>query len=548
MTPLMFHRLGSPAARRSNWRKKSSTIPLPVVLIACLAAGATATFAKGKAEHVVVVVWDGMRPDFITPQYCPNLYSLATNGVFFKNNHCAYVSSTEVNGAALATGVHPGRNRVIANTEYRPEISVTGSFATEGLDAIRRGDLLTGGHYLGADTLAEILQDNGISTVIAGSKAVVLLHDRSNKKNSEAEKESVLLFEGKTIPRSVGEGLPKVNDDKAWPTNVTHPNTAQDNWTTRSLLRVLWRKVLPKYTLLWLSDPDKSQHEHGVGASNALAGIESSDKNLGEVIKSLKERGVYDKTDIMVVSDHGFSTIAKGPDVVEILKKVKFSAFKKNDNPEPGDVMVVGLGGTVMFYVVEHQEPVIRRLVEFLQQSDFAGVLFSKVDIEGTFPLETVRYGGTNAGPDVMMSMRWTADRNEHGAPGMFYSMDGTKGKGSHASLSRFDMNNTLVASGPDFKHGFINETASGNIDVTPTVLWILGVKPPNPPDGRVLYEAFADGSRRAPKGVTRTIEAKRDVGLFRWHQYLKFTEVDSTVYFDEGNGAPTLNSSETVD
>ena len=546
MTPLPTHRLRGAGTSKLAHSIISSTLRAIVLLIA-VAAGGSIAFAKGKAEQVVVVVWDGMRPDFISPQYCPNLYALATNGVFFKNHHCAYVSSTEVNGTALATGVHPGRSGIIANTDYRPEISVTGSFATEGLDAIRRGDLWTDGHYLGAQTLAEILQDNGIATVIAGSKPVALLHDRSNKKNSDAERESVVLFEGKTIPRSVGEALPKVNDDKAWPSNAI-PNTAQDNWTTRSLLRALWKKTLPKYTLLWLSDPDKSQHDVGVGASNALAGIESSDKNLGEVIKSLKERGVYDKTDIMVVSDHGFSTIARGPDVVEILKKAKFSAFKKNENPEAGDIMVVGLGGTVMFYVVEHQEPVIRRLVEFLQQSDFAGVILSKLDIEGAFPLEAVRYGGTNAGPDVMISMRWTAEKNEHGFPGMFYSMDGTKGKGSHASLSHFDMNNTLVASGPDFKRGFISNTASGNIDVTPTVLWLLGVKPPKPLDGRVLHEAFADGSHRAPKAVSRTIEAKRDIGLFRWHQYLKFTEVDGAVYFDEGNGAQALISSEAVD
>jgi arylsulfatase A-like enzyme len=546
MTRLTLHCLRG-AATSKPVRSRTHFITQTAALAVALMAGAGAAFAKGKAEHVVVVVWDGMRPDFITPQYCPNLYALATNGVFFRNNHCAYVSSTEVNGTALATGVHPGRSRVIANTEYRPEISVTGTFATEGLDAIRRGDLLTGGHYLGAETLAEILQDHGISTVIAGSKPVVLLHDRSNKKNSEAEKESVLLFEGKTIPRSVAEGLPKVNDDKPWPSNAI-PNIAQDNWTTRSLLRALWKKTVPQYTLLWLSDPDKSQHDVGVGAPNALAGIEASDKNLGEVIKSLKERGVYDKTDIMVVSDHGFSTIAKGPDVVEILKKAKFSAFKKNENPEPGDVMVVGLGGSVMFYVVEHQEPVVRRLVEFLQQSDFTGVIFSKLNLEGTFPLDAVRYGGTNAGPDVMISMRWTAEKNEHGFPGMFYSMDGTKGKGSHASLSRFDMNNTLVASGPDFKRGFLNETASGNIDLTPTVLHILGVKPPKPLDGRVLHEAFADGSRRAPKSVTRTIEARRDIGLFRWHQYLKFTEVDGAVYFNEGNGAPSPIAGEAAD
>ena len=96
------------------------------------------------AEHVVLVVWDGMRPDFVAPQYCPNLYALATNGVFFRKHHPAFISSTEVNGAALATGSHPGRNGILANTEYDPQISFLGSHATEGNDAIRRGDLLSG--------------------------------------------------------------------------------------------------------------------------------------------------------------------------------------------------------------------------------------------------------------------------------------------------------------------------------------------------------------------------------------------------------------------
>src|SRR5687767_3625989 len=123
---------------------RSSRIFAGAMICAALGLVPSSLLAAGRAEHVVILVWDGMRPDFVTQQYCPNLYSLATNGVFFRNHHCAYVSSTEVNGTALATGVHPGRSRVIANTEYRPEISVTGTFATEGLDAIRRGDLLTG--------------------------------------------------------------------------------------------------------------------------------------------------------------------------------------------------------------------------------------------------------------------------------------------------------------------------------------------------------------------------------------------------------------------
>jgi hypothetical protein len=104
--------------------------------------------AKGVAEHIVVVVWDGMRPDFITPQYTPTLYSLATKGVFFKNHHAVYVSSTEVNGTAIATGVYPNQNGIPANSEYRPSLGWLGPNATEGIESVRRGDLLSGGQYL----------------------------------------------------------------------------------------------------------------------------------------------------------------------------------------------------------------------------------------------------------------------------------------------------------------------------------------------------------------------------------------------------------------
>ena len=42
------------------------------------------------------VVWDGMRPDFVSAQYTPQLYDLAQRGTFFKNHHSIYITSTEV--------------------------------------------------------------------------------------------------------------------------------------------------------------------------------------------------------------------------------------------------------------------------------------------------------------------------------------------------------------------------------------------------------------------------------------------------------------------
>ncbi|MCI0539133.1 MAG: alkaline phosphatase family protein [Verrucomicrobiales bacterium] len=529
--------------------------------------------ARGKAEHVVVVVWDGLRPDFITPQYTPTLYELATKGTFFKNNHSAYITSTEVNGTALATGMHPDHSGVMANFEYRPDLHWLSAYGTENLDAVRRGDLLTQGNYLGAATVAEILQREGFPTVVAGTKPIALLHDRAPKKSSQAEKDSVTLFRGQTLPRSVLESLTRSPDIGPFPTNLAafgfgsrersstnaaalaaeaaalNPDPANpsrrsqstlntpDSWTTKALTRGLWRKGVPKYTLLWLSEPDASQHAAGIGSDTAIAALESSDKNLALVLKTLEEKGVLDSTDIFVVSDHGFSTINRGPDIIESLKKSKFVAGKQFQNPEPGDIMVINLGGSTSFYVFDHDESVIRRLVAYLQATDFAGVIFSALPIEGTFSLAQVHVRTTNTAPDVVVSMRWTAEKNEHGAPGMVTSIEGRRGLGTHASLSRFDLHNTLIAAGPDFKKGYLSELPSGNIDVAPTVLSILGVEPPRPMDGRVLYEAMTSGDPPPLKPVEHTLKAQRDLGFLIWHQYLKIIQVGYAIYYDEGNG-----------
>src|ERR1043166_8749386 len=114
-------------------------------------------WAAGKAEHVVVVVWDGMRPDFITEQYTPTLYGLAQAGVFFRNHHPVYLSATEVNGTAISTGAYPARSGIIANKEYRPGIDLLKPVGMETRQVVRASDRLTHGGHLSVLTVAEIL-------------------------------------------------------------------------------------------------------------------------------------------------------------------------------------------------------------------------------------------------------------------------------------------------------------------------------------------------------------------------------------------------------
>src|SRR5688572_17659694 len=94
---------------------------LPFLLLALCPLTAHAGDAK---RHVVIVVMDGLRPDSVTEADMPTLSALAARGTFFTKNHAVFMSTTEVNGATLATGASPARTGITANLEYRPDVEL----------------------------------------------------------------------------------------------------------------------------------------------------------------------------------------------------------------------------------------------------------------------------------------------------------------------------------------------------------------------------------------------------------------------------------------
>ena len=496
---------------------------------------AIASSPRGVAEHVVLIVCDGLRPDFVTAKNMPTLYRLSREGVFFAHNHCVYPSSTEVNGTAFATGVFPGTSGITANREYRPGINPRRAIPTESREAIRGGDKATGGKYIAVATMAEQIQAAGFTTVIAGTKPVALLHDRSENRTSEASKNSGVVVGGNAGTEELNREL--ATDEGPFPA-VTFPNVGEDAWTMRALTRHLWKQRVPRFSLLWLSDPDFTQHNTAPGSPAALAGLKSSDDNIAAVLASLESRGLRAKTDVFIASDHGFSTLVNPPDLVEVLVKAGFSAVRDFTGAgASGRILVVSLGGSIMFYVREHDAAQIAKLVEFLQKSDFAGPIFTREKAEGAFTLDQVRAQSPDS-PDVLMSLAWNATPNQFGAPGLILGGPGNnEGRGMHASLSKYDLHNTLIATGPDLMQGLVNELPSGNTDVAPTILALLGITPRQPMQGRVLAEALNGvQSCAAITPPTQTVlKASHKLDSATWTQSLVITHFGGTVYFEEG-------------
>ncbi len=493
----------------------------------------------GKAERVVIMVWDGLRPDSVTDEATPTLARLAREGATFTRHHSAYPSSTEVNGTAMATGCYPGHSGIIGNRMFIPGIDPLKSVATESLTTIRNGDKASGGKYLAVPTLAEVAHMAGWRTVIAGSKAVVLLHDRAERPEGELGTESVVLHAGRTLPPDAVKAVNEANGGP-FPVTVEIPNAAADAWTTRALTETLWNGTPPKITVLWLSDPDFTQHQFGPDSPQAHRALASCDANLATVLASLDARHWRDTTDVFVVSDHGFSTVGQTVNVIDALKSAGFGATNEfKQAPRPGEVLVVGLGGSVLLYVDGHDEDTVRRLTEFFQQSAFAGVILTRGALPGTFGLGAVHLDSPET-PDLVVSMRWNDDKNKQGFPGEIFAEGRKPGQGSHATLSPYELHNTLIANGPDFRVGFRDELPSANIDLAPTVAHLLRLPDAPPMDGRVLEEALVNGAGKPlGKPVSQRAEATREVGEnVVWRQYLQTTTYGGETYLEEGNVA----------
>jgi len=454
--------------------------------------------------------------------------------VTFKNHHPVYISATEVNGTALATGVYPGQSGIVGNNEYRPAIDATRSIMTASPAAIRKADALTGNHYLAFPTVAELLHAQGLRTVIAGAKPVALLFDRFPRPD---DRQGVALFAGKVLPEALAAKLA----GQLGPFPAEGKSASErDAWTTAALTGPLWEQGVPPFSVLWLSEPDSSQHRHGPGSPAALAAIKSADENLARVLAALAQKGLRQQTDIIVVSDHGFSTIACNTDVAKALNQHGFHARRAFPEPGPrqGDILVVDNGGSAFLYVTGHKPALVEKVVHFLQGRPFCGVVFTRQPVPGAFRLEQARDDAPTA-PDIVLSLRWSRDPNQHGTPGQIYSdySEYGPGRGMHGSLSLFDMHNTCVAAGPDFRQGALDDLPTGSIDIAPTVLWLLGVQPTQKQSGRLLSEALVEPPAPAPSPESHHLEASYRAQNFLWRQYLNYSTVNGTLYLDEGNG-----------
>ena len=464
-------------------------------------------------RFIIVFVVDGLRPDAITAEDTPTLHRLRAEGVDFANSHAVFPTVTRVNAAALATGTQPGTNGIVGNQIYVPAVDAQRALDTGNVRNLIRVDEATAGQLVLAPTLAERLQAHGLRLVAVSSGSTgsaFLLNPRAPA--GVGALVNGYLDPGRTVgyPSEVsaavlakfGPAPPKAGADR-----YDEPVA----WTQRVLREYVLPELAPDVVLNWLTEPDHSQHTRGVGSPAARAALRHDDTEIARVLATMDALGLTAGADVLVVSDHGFTTNSAGVDVARELVDAGLKA-----SVDSADVVLASSGQAVGLHVEGHARERIAAIARFVQSREWGGVVFTEGRapgdpqgvIEGTFALELIHLARPGRGPDLLLTFPWSSRPNAFGVPGSdLANVSGGAAPyfSDHGSMSPWNIRNAGLAWGADFKKRVTVRTPTGNVDVAPTILSLLGIVEAGGLDGRVLAEAIEGG----PDGEQMVVETR---------------------------------------
>ena len=475
----------------------------------------TTAGSPGQARLVLVFVLDGLRPDAITPVDTPTLFRLRQEGVHYLNSHAVFPTVTRVNAAAIGTGAYPGRNGIVGNVMYVPEINQGRPFNLGEFQHLLSLGAVSNGQVVLVKTLGEHLQEHALqlAVVSSGSTGSSLLL------NPRAIHSVGTLVNGYFDPGRLVAFPPEVNKailERFGPApakgGTSDPHQAAVDWAEDVLREYILPELRPNVIVNWLTEPDHMQHAFGAGSPQSRQMLQNNDRHIARILDTLQTLGLAELADIFVASDHGFSRVTYAINAAQAFVEAGLKADLDSD-----DVVLASSDQAVLLHVRDHEPARIRQLVEWLQAQEWIGVIFTRAIrasesressaapdpqgwVDGTFSLELIHLANDARGPDILFTFPWTSARNSFGLAGTdLLATTGATGArsgqaSSHGSMSPWTIRNTCFAWGVDFKRGVEVRVPSSNVDLVPTILALKGIPAGTSYDGRVLREALIGG------------------------------------------------------
>jgi hypothetical protein len=557
-------------------------------LIAAVVLGSLAlpAFAQTQPHNVVLFVADGLRPGMVDEKTAPAMTALMAKGVRFANTHSLFPTFTTANASGMATGHLLGDTGDFSNTIYTGfPVPGAGASLTPFLESdpvLADVDEHFAGDYLNEETILKAARAAGMSTATIGKLGPALIFDHTERTgqktvaidDSTGRKGGIPLSDELTKRLTAAE-LPAqapTRGDNANAGNAKTPGTSIANIDQQKyFVDVVAKAVLPMFKdrqkpfviVFWSRDPDGTQHNQGdslgrlvpgINGPTSLAAVKNADDNLAALEAALKQQGLDGTTDIIITSDHGFSTISKEsatswaanhtyPDVplnqlppgfvaIDIAHALNMLLYDPDakaapvpvgarpargngligDDPAHPQVVVASNGGSDLVYLPTGNKALAAKIVAALSRQDYVSGLF--VDdalgkIPGTLPLSAIALKGTAVTPMPAIVVNFRSfstgctDSTTCGVEVADTSLQ--QGQGMHGSFSRADTRNIMAAVGPSFRQHFEDTAPASNADLGMTIAHLLQLKIAGKGKlvGRVLSETLPNGAMPTVQKLT---------------------------------------------
>jgi predicted AlkP superfamily pyrophosphatase or phosphodiesterase len=406
-------------------RRLLGTVLAALLLAAC---ASQVPMAETSARSVLLVSLDGFRPGDVDPVATPTLARLAREGVHAEWMNPSYPSLTFPNHFSIVTGLRPDRHGMVHNTMADATL---GRFQTSDRSAV--GD----GRWWQGEPLWVRAERAGLPT-------------------------ATLFWPGSEAP------IRGIQPQRWRPFDAALPPA------TRVDIVLGWlgepRATRPRLATLYFDSNDVASHDHGPDSPQAQATRRELDASLARLLDGLAARGMSDRVDLVIVSDHGMATVAPGQVVLV------------EDMVAPEDARVISSGQSVGF------QPLPGR--EAAAESALLGAhprydCWRREELPAHWD-----YGRHPRVPAIVCQMHegWdalTRSAAERRPP--------SQARGSHGYDPALpSMRALFIAHGPSFRGG-VRLPAFDNVDVYPLLAHLLGIEP-----------ADGDGSLHALRAALR--------------------------------------------
>jgi predicted AlkP superfamily pyrophosphatase or phosphodiesterase len=250
---------------------------------------------------LILVSIDGYRADYLDRGHSPALAALAADGVRAAGMRPVFPSLTFPNHYTLVTGLYPDQHGMVNNTMHDP---VLGSFSPPN-----RAANTDGRWWDEAEPIWVTAQKQGIRTAS-------VFYPGTQAEIHGVRPSYWQLFDSSVQPDA------RVDQVLAW---LDLPPAQR-----------------PTFVSLYFEQVDVAGHSYGPDSLQVDEAMVSVDAALGRLVAGLRQRNVFDTTNLIVVSDHGMS--ATSPDRMVFLDQfvnvdhieLSSSIVNAGIDPKPG--------------------------------------------------------------------------------------------------------------------------------------------------------------------------------------------------------------------